>query len=235
MQGSNDRDEKTIMQGSHDTTVPPAAVAAKQAISMPIASRIDSALRQPAAPTGYPAPPAPAASSNRGLYMGLGALVLLLVIAAAGFYLPKFKQASASSAAPAASQPKPEAAMPAAQPLPVPTQAQTETPSGPPAAASATQGVKPGRALPKNALTGGMPQVTRITQRIIHGIQACCTSAGVAFFAGGLTAGMVEWELSAVRRAADVHIVAGFQTLRNARKKMRHRMAAPIAASEGLM
>lgn len=125
VQGSQVRDERTVMQGSHDATVPVAAAAATARaatpVSLPIASRIDSALRQPTPPTSIPTSPAAQSSSNRGLYMGLGALVLLVVLAAAGFYLPKFKQASASGAP---AQPKTEAVTPAAQPA-----AATQTPS----------------------------------------------------------------------------------------------------------
>jgi cytoskeletal protein RodZ len=119
--------------------VPVAAAAAKAAVTMPIASRIDSALRQPQAPTSYPTTPPPQSSaSNRGLYMGLGALVLVVVLAAAGFYLPKFKRASAAEGTPAsqpaaASQPKAEASTPISQPTAATTatqpQAETQAPN----------------------------------------------------------------------------------------------------------
>ena len=58
VQGSQVRDEMTVMQGSHDTTVPAAAAAAiaraATPVSLPIASRIDSALRQPAVSANQP-------------------------------------------------------------------------------------------------------------------------------------------------------------------------------------
>src|SRR3954468_20861308 len=56
MQGSTDRDERTVMQGSDDATVPAASAASstKPSVTVPIASRIDSALRQPTVPGGYP-------------------------------------------------------------------------------------------------------------------------------------------------------------------------------------
>jgi hypothetical protein len=50
--------------------------------------------------SAVPAPPPPAASSHRGLYMALGALIVVAVLVAAGFYLPRRAktQASASDA-----------------------------------------------------------------------------------------------------------------------------------------
>jgi serine/threonine protein kinase len=166
MQGSNDRDERTVMQGSQDRTVAATSAATTKPVTVPIASRIDSALRQPPAPTSNPTTPPPAAgSSNRGLYMGLGALVLLIVIAAAGFYLPKFKQASASEASPAATAPKTEATAPASQPVaaPVSGPAQPATSAEqpvaePPAASPATSpATKATHAVTKNALTKAAP------------------------------------------------------------------------------
>ncbi len=145
MQGSQVRDEKTVMQGSRDVTVPSAAAAATARaatpVTMPIASRLDSALRQPQPPTSIPTTPPPAVAtqssgSNRGLYMGLGAFVLLVVLAAAGYYLPKFRQASASgSPAPVKTEvgtPTQPIAQPAAQPTataPATIDTQTQLPT----------------------------------------------------------------------------------------------------------
>lgn len=130
VQGSQVRDEKTVMQGSHDATVPSAAAAAPARaatpVTMPIASRLDSALRQPQSPTSYPTTPPPTAASpgsNRGLYMGLGAFVLLVVLVAAGYYLPKFRQASASGSPAPAKTEVATPVQPAAQPVDQPTAA----------------------------------------------------------------------------------------------------------------
>ena len=120
MQGSHDREDRTVMQGSQDATV--SSVAPARAATIPIASRLDSALRQQP-PASHPPTPTQNAGSNRMLYMGLGALVLVLVLAAAGLYLPRFKKASASGEA----QPKTEATAPAAQLNPEPTPAHVQT------------------------------------------------------------------------------------------------------------
>ncbi len=172
VQGSQVRDEKTVMQGSNDTTVPSAAAAATarsaMPVTMPIASRLDAAARQPQPPTSLPTtapPPAvvQSSSSNRGLYMGLGAFVLLVVLAAAGYYLPKFRQASASgSPAPVKTeaatpvQPAPQAG---AQPTPTssdtPTQPAADTRSQVPAVTAASQipETKTAHATPKKQMT----------------------------------------------------------------------------------
>jgi hypothetical protein len=78
----------------------------------------------PAAPPA--AAPIPQAASHRGLYMGLGALVVVVVLIAAGLYMPSWKKASAADSGqpqvqvttpasglqPPAEQPKPAAAEP---------------------------------------------------------------------------------------------------------------------------
>jgi outer membrane biosynthesis protein TonB len=89
--------------------------------------------------------------------MGLGALVLVLVIVAAGFYLPKFKKASASGEA----QPKSEVTAPMTQPktepVPVPAQTQATTteqsPASVPPAVAPAKATKPVREPEKKQLT----------------------------------------------------------------------------------
>ena len=88
------QEAKTMVQGSNEYAVgapvrPPAAppapaVAARTTVSQP-------------APSAPPVPaPVAQAASHRGLYMGLGALVVVVVLIAAGFYMPKWKKASAA-------------------------------------------------------------------------------------------------------------------------------------------
>lgn len=135
------QDDRTVVQGSHDV----AASAKPAAPARPrTAPSVAAAQPAPASRTAPSAPPlpdtAPHPGSQRGLYMALGALVLLVVIAAAGMYLPNRKKANAAEApvaAPAQQNSAPQQQPPAtntqaSEPLPAnsntaqPTSAPTE-------------------------------------------------------------------------------------------------------------
>ena len=120
----------TASNSAFPSTMPPRAPAAtpnRQAFAAapaaPPPATISAQATVPAA-----APPAPvAASSHRGLYMALGALVVVVALVAAGLYMPGHKKASASDAVqtPPAQQtvaPTPASA-PAAEPVAQPTSA----------------------------------------------------------------------------------------------------------------
>ncbi|MDP9263134.1 MAG: serine/threonine protein kinase, partial [Acidobacteriota bacterium] len=87
--------DKTMVRGSQEYTVgnvpvrppqiPPAPTVAART---PVAQPVPSAQAMPAL--------VPQPASHRGLYMGLGALVVVIVLIAAGFYMPKWKRASAA-------------------------------------------------------------------------------------------------------------------------------------------
>ena len=116
------QDDRTVVQGSHDVAanVAPARPARpRTAPSVPTAAPASAARTAPAVPP-LPAPPAAAPSSQRGLYMALGALVLLVVIAAAGLYLPNRKKAAAADA-PATNTAVQPTAAPSAPPQPAAT------------------------------------------------------------------------------------------------------------------
>ncbi len=150
--GANDR---TMVQGSSDNTIantPTASSSAFPSVMPPRAPAAATPNRQafaaaPAAPppapstpayatAPAPAPPPPvaAAASHRGLYMALGAFVVVIALVAAGLYMPGHKKASASDAVqtPAVQQTAPTpVAAPAPAPAPTPT-AQPTTTTAPP-------------------------------------------------------------------------------------------------------
>ncbi|HTC94085.1 MAG TPA: protein kinase [Terriglobales bacterium] len=126
----NLQDEITLVRGSQE--VPASAVAAAHSqqdavttvrgsqattLSRPAAARTTPAVpamnqTQPSTPPPAPAdqpmfPPQPAAAgtSQRGFYMALGALLVIIVLVAAGLYLPRWKKASAAGAQDSGNQP----------------------------------------------------------------------------------------------------------------------------------
>ncbi|HUS18785.1 MAG TPA: serine/threonine-protein kinase [Terriglobales bacterium] len=138
------QEDKTFVQGSQDTTITGSAmpqvqprtvpfVAPAAQASPPAVARPQSA--SPQLPPPIPQMPAVAArpSSSRGLYMVLGAAILMAVIIAGATYLPGRKKASAaeateakpetattsSAAASAPATPAPMETTPAAEPKPV--------------------------------------------------------------------------------------------------------------------
>jgi len=106
-------DAKTYVLGSQEasmakTPVPPAARTAP-AVTRAVTQTQPSAPAPAAVPAAQsvPIPPPAQASSHRGLYMGLGALVVVVMLIAAGLYLPGRKNASAAGPGPGAVQSAP--------------------------------------------------------------------------------------------------------------------------------
>jgi serine/threonine-protein kinase len=108
------QESKTLVQGSQDATstgarTPPPHVRTgpitrpKTAVPAPTPVPIARPVAAPAATVAAPAPApvsVPAASqptSHRGLYISLGAVVVLVALVAAGFYIPRGKKASAAN------------------------------------------------------------------------------------------------------------------------------------------
>src|SRR5438874_4507103 len=86
--------ENTLIQGSQDTSPVPVLppTAQSYAAAAVIAQRRAPAPIPPA--VQIPTPPSPA--SHRGLYMALGAFLVIVVLIAAGLYMPGRKKASAA-------------------------------------------------------------------------------------------------------------------------------------------
>lgn len=124
------QDAKTIVQGSQNTIV--ADTAARNAY---LRTASIGAAKTPV-PTATPAPPVPApvavqpSSGHRGLYIALGAFIVLAVLLAAGIYMPSRKKSSvaaetATNQPIATTQAQPEVAPPT--PLPPQQMAATES------------------------------------------------------------------------------------------------------------
>ena len=110
-----------IARGGTETTLPLTAPATASAATTAAATK-PAPVPVAATPPPAPAPPA----SNRGLFISLGAVVVLVALIAAGFYIPKGRKASAAGDTPATMrQPKPVA--PAAPSQPVAATPQSET------------------------------------------------------------------------------------------------------------
>ena len=154
------QESKTLFQGSQDTTSTGARTPLPQVRTGPI-TRPKTAVPAPtpvpaartvATPTATVAapapPPVPAAAqpvSNRGLYISLGAVIVLVALVAAGFYMPKSKKAAAAGAQqpPAVVVPQPaetkpaEVAPPAEEPKPEAKKQKLATKTGGQSAADA--------------------------------------------------------------------------------------------------
>jgi serine/threonine-protein kinase len=93
-------DAMTTVRGSQATTrsIPGAQRAAARTVPAVTAGiQTPQTVAQPAAPVAQPMPaPPPQSSSHRGLYMAMGAVMVILVLVAAGLYMPKWKKASAA-------------------------------------------------------------------------------------------------------------------------------------------
>jgi serine/threonine-protein kinase len=93
-------DAMTAGRGSQATTrsIPGAQPAAARTVPAVTASiQTPQPVAQPTAPAVQPMPtPPPQSSSHRGLYMAMGAVMVILVLVAAGLYMPKWKKASAA-------------------------------------------------------------------------------------------------------------------------------------------
>ena len=139
------QESKTLVQGSQDATSagartplphvrtgpitrPKTAVTAPTPV--PTARTIAAPAATVAAPPPAPVPTAAQPASHRGLYVSLGAIIVLVALVAAGFYMPKGKKASAAGDTKVTHQPpavvvpqtaetKPaEVALPAEEPKP---------------------------------------------------------------------------------------------------------------------
>ena len=142
-------DDRTMVQGSTDNTIANTPTASNPALPTRPAAAPGApapAYRQafaaapapppPATSAAYAAapanavPPTAAAASHRGLYMALGALLVVIVLVGAGLYMPGHKKAAASDAV----QPAP---VQQAAPTPTSAPAPTPTPAVTPAATTA--------------------------------------------------------------------------------------------------
>jgi serine/threonine-protein kinase len=89
------QEAKTMVRGSQEYTVGSAPVRPPDIPPAPAVT-----VRTPAPQPGPSAQPVPAPmaqpASHRGLYMGMGALVVVIVLIAAGLYMPSWKKASAA-------------------------------------------------------------------------------------------------------------------------------------------
>jgi eukaryotic-like serine/threonine-protein kinase len=94
----------TTVRGSQATTLSKPA-AARTAPAVPAVNQTLPSTPAPADQPMFPPQPAAAGPSHRGLYMALGALLVIIVLAAAGLYLPRWKKASAAGAQDSGNQP----------------------------------------------------------------------------------------------------------------------------------
>jgi serine/threonine-protein kinase len=139
------RDGQTFVQGSVDNPLSGMATPTAYPRTTPaIAAASNTPVPKPT-PVVQPIPTAPAqASSNRSLYMGLGALVVVVVLVVAGIYLPGKKKASAAEAL----DTKPPQQTAISQPVPQPAVAEKQvevkpvdaSPAAPESKATATPG-----------------------------------------------------------------------------------------------
>jgi serine/threonine-protein kinase len=110
-----------------DIVTPPAAWQTAPAVTPPVAVLKDSKAAAPSAP--LPVPPPPRSSSHRGLYMTLGALIVLAVLVAAGVYLPRRSTTQATTSVAGSqstgqpSQPAPDTATPSGDAMQPPAEA----------------------------------------------------------------------------------------------------------------
>jgi len=157
------QEDKTFVQGSQDTTVTGAMMPQGHAPTAaftppPPMPRSQTPASAPAPRVAAQAPPPVAAmppaamkpGSSRGLYMVMGAVILMVVIIAGATYLPNRKQASAAEA---------EAAKPTAATTTVaPSTAAPATTATPAAVESAPAAeAQPAAAMPKSAAAKSVP------------------------------------------------------------------------------
>jgi eukaryotic-like serine/threonine-protein kinase len=95
------QDAMTTVQGSQEVSLSSTQSLPGSARTVPAVTAAKTAQTpEPPAPAVQPMPtppPQPVAQGHRGLYMALGALVVIIVLTAAGLYVPKWKKASAAS------------------------------------------------------------------------------------------------------------------------------------------
>ncbi len=141
------QESKTMVQGSQDATVtgpraplPPARTGpiTRPKTPVPTAAPAPVPRTMPAAaaaPAPAQVPAAAASSSHRGLYMGLGAVIVLLVLVAAGLYIPRARKAVAAGETAAPANPVPQ---PAASEAPAPQRMETQPTESQPSAEAST-------------------------------------------------------------------------------------------------
>ena len=93
----------TTVQGSQEITLsragaPPAAARTVPAVTAMNQTQPSTPAPAPAAQPIFPPQPATASPGHRGMYMVLGAVLVIIVLVAAGLYLPRWKKASAADA-----------------------------------------------------------------------------------------------------------------------------------------
>jgi len=107
-----------------NTPVVPVNLNATAPVLAPPPTRISSVAPPPAV-TPMPPPPPPQASGHRGLYMTLGALVVLAVLVVAGIYIPRSSKTQAKNSEPVTSTT-------ASAEMPKPADVEPQTPAPPP-------------------------------------------------------------------------------------------------------
>src|SRR5665213_3244000 len=85
----------------------------------------------------------------------------------------------------------------------------------------------------RKAFTLSVPQVHSTTQRMSHGSHALMSSLVLGGAPCGLGSGRPTAELSWMRSAGEVQIVAGCHTARKARSNTRQITAEPMEAIQG--
>ena len=133
-------EDRTMVQGSQEYTVGNAPAVA--AVRPTPAATLPPPAPQPGPAAQPGAGPMPQPASHRGLYMGMGALVVVVVLIVAGLSMPRWKRASAADGADSGKQPqvtspanvpqepgeRPKPA--AAPPRKMPTESAASAPSG---------------------------------------------------------------------------------------------------------
>ncbi|HWR13846.1 MAG TPA: serine/threonine-protein kinase, partial [Terriglobales bacterium] len=103
------QDSRTMVQGSMNTVIADTAARAQLAPTAPITARSTIPVARPM-PVAVAPMPAAQPSSHRGLYISLGALIVLVALLAAGLYMPSRKKTSAAGEP--SSQPPAQVAQP---------------------------------------------------------------------------------------------------------------------------
>ncbi len=140
----------TILPVAPVAPAAPAVVAPTDRVSAPVRTPSDAKVATVPVPPRAPTPPPPQSSGHRGLYMTLGALIVLAVLVAAGIYIPRRSKTQATTAP---SQPQSNATQststgaqgevqqtPPAVPAPGPADLNTSPQTAPPATSPAMEG-----------------------------------------------------------------------------------------------
>ncbi len=205
-------------------------------VPAPAAARPPRTMAATAAPSAPVAPPPPSASSRRGLYMALGAVVLVLVVVAGAIVVPKLMrtragespattQQEALPATPAEQQPAPSQPAPSE---PAPTQVSTPVASQPAAAKTgAGQAQPPSRPQPQ-AQQYTQPQSQPPAQPPAAAQPAAQAPAADLAKAAALRETQKAWPMLASRAGA---ISTTLQNLQNEQKRSGLGLRGDISAS----